>query len=119
MAQLGFRTVARWLARRMSRRQRGDSRTGKRRNVDLSNILRPSRRRSDEPLHARAAGPGLERALDNKIIELAEDALLNRKPVEIHLPIRNVNRTVGTMLSAEVSRRFAARVFLRTRYRFT
>ena len=43
-----------------------------------------------------------------QLINLAKDALEHRKPVEIHLPIRNSNRTVGTMLSAEVSRRHGA-----------
>jgi glutamate synthase (NADPH/NADH) large chain len=49
---------------------------------------------------------GLEKALDNQLIELADEALQDRKPVRISLPIRNVNRTVGTMLGAEVTRRF-------------
>src|SRR6202042_2775546 len=51
---------------------------------------------------------GLARALDNQLIELARPALEDAKPVEIELPIRNVNRTVGTMLGAEVTRRYGA-----------
>jgi glutamate synthase (ferredoxin) len=49
---------------------------------------------------------GLEKALDNKLLELTKDALDSRKPVEIYLPIRNANRTVGTMLGSEVTRRY-------------
>jgi len=49
---------------------------------------------------------GLEKALDNQLIELAKDALEDRKPVRISMPVRNVNRTVGTMLGSEVTRRF-------------
>lgn len=49
---------------------------------------------------------GLEKALDNQLIELASEALDHRKPVRISLPIRNVNRTVGTMLGSEVTKRF-------------
>ena len=61
------------------------------------------------PLHCvQKQDHGLENALDQQLIELCADALEHRKPVEIHLPIRNVNRTVGTMLSAEVSRRYGA-----------
>ena len=48
---------------------------------------------------------GLERALDNELIRLAGDALTGGRPVRIELPVRNVNRTVGTMLGAEVTRR--------------
>src|SRR6202044_2519617 len=60
---------------------------------------------ADWPLHrVEDQDHGLEHALDKQLIELAGDALQHRKPVEIHLPIRNLNRTAGTLLSAEVSR---------------
>jgi glutamate synthase domain-containing protein 3 len=49
---------------------------------------------------------GLDRALDNQLLALAEPALADGTAVEIALPIRNVNRTVTAMLSAEVSRRW-------------
>jgi glutamate synthase (NADPH) large chain len=109
MAQLGFRTVAEMVGHVECLDANDAIEHWKARNVDLSNILRRPDAGPDEPLHCvELQDHGLERALDNQIIELANDALVNRKPVEIHLPIRNVNRTVGTMLSAEVSRRFAA-----------
>jgi len=62
-----------------------------------------------------AAGPrhcvtaqdhGLDKALDNTLIQLAEGALADGLPVHLELPIRNVNRTVGTMLGYEVTRRW-------------
>ena len=49
---------------------------------------------------------GLDKALDNELIALAADALERGEPVRAQVAIRNVNRTVGTMLGAEVSRRF-------------
>ncbi|MGO9504612.1 MAG: glutamate synthase large subunit [Streptosporangiaceae bacterium] len=49
---------------------------------------------------------GLDRALDNTLIQLAEGALQDGRPVTLELPIRNVNRTVGTMLGYEVTRRW-------------
>ncbi|MBX9632182.1 MAG: glutamate synthase subunit alpha, partial [Burkholderiales bacterium] len=49
---------------------------------------------------------GLDKALDHRLIELAQPALERREKVTIEMPIRNVNRTVGTMLSSEVARRF-------------
>ena len=49
---------------------------------------------------------GLDRALDNTLIQLAEGALADGRPVRLDLPIRNVNRTVGTMLGYEVTRRW-------------
>jgi len=48
---------------------------------------------------------GLRHALDNTLIQLCEGALAHATPVRLELPVRNVNRTVGTMLGAEVTRR--------------
>jgi glutamate synthase (NADPH/NADH) large chain len=51
---------------------------------------------------------GLVNALDNKLIELSAPALKSKEPVRIDLPIRNVNRTVGTMLGSQITRTFGA-----------
>ena len=51
---------------------------------------------------------GLDKALDHTLIQLAEGALEEGRPVSLELPIRNVNRTVGTMLGYEVTRRWGA-----------
>jgi glutamate synthase (NADPH) large chain len=48
---------------------------------------------------------GLDRALDRELIDLCKPALEAGEPIRARLPIRNVNRTVGTMLGAEVTRR--------------
>ncbi len=60
------------------------------------------RRRVRDQYHA------LEQALDQTLIQLAEGALEDAHPVRLELPVRNVNRTVGTMLGAEVTRRYGA-----------
>ena len=61
----------------------------------------------DGPLHrVTEQDHGLDRALDNTLIQLAEGALEEGLPVRLELPIRNVNRTVGTMLGYEVTRRW-------------
>jgi glutamate synthase (NADPH/NADH) large chain len=49
---------------------------------------------------------GLDKALDHTLIQLAEGALEEGLPVRLELPIRNVNRTVGTMLGYEVTKRW-------------
>jgi glutamate synthase (NADPH/NADH) large chain len=49
---------------------------------------------------------GIDKALDNTLIQLAEGALADGTPVTLDLPVRNVNRTVGTMLGYEVTRRW-------------
>jgi glutamate synthase (NADPH/NADH) large chain len=59
-----------------------------------------SRRHTEEQSH------GLEHALDNELIKLSKLALDKRQKVSINLPITNTNRTVGTMLSHEIAKRF-------------
>jgi len=56
--------------------------------------------------HRTSQDHGLDRALDNTLIQLAEGGLADGTPVTLDLPVRNVNRTVGTMLGYEVTRRW-------------
>jgi glutamate synthase (NADPH/NADH) large chain len=75
--------------------------------LDLSPIFHSpdvagSRHRSREQDH------GLDKALDNTLVQLCDGALNDAQPVRLDLPIRNVNRTVGTILGHEVTKRYAA-----------
>jgi glutamate synthase (NADPH/NADH) large chain len=73
--------------------------------LDLAPVLHAPEQ--DGPLHQTIRQDhGLDRALDNTLIQLAEGALEEALPVRLELPIRNVNRTVGTMLGYEVTRRW-------------
>jgi glutamate synthase domain-containing protein 3 len=54
----------------------------------------------------RGQDHGLDQALDRTLIQLAEGALEDAHPVRLELPVRNVNRTVGTLLGSEVTRRY-------------
>ena len=79
----------------------------KSRGLDLSPLFRvpevdSPRRCVREQYHA------LDQALDQTLIQLAEGALEDAHPVRLELPIRNVNRTVGTLLGSEVTRRYGA-----------
>jgi glutamate synthase (NADPH/NADH) large chain len=56
--------------------------------------------------HSEKQEHGLEKALDNRLIELARPALERSEKVTIETPIRNINRTVGTMLSWEIAKRY-------------
>jgi glutamate synthase (NADPH) large chain len=49
---------------------------------------------------------GLDKALDHTLIDQAGDALASGEPVRLSLPIRNVNRTVATMLGHELTKRW-------------
>ena len=106
MAQLGFRTIDEMVGRVECLDANEAIEHWKARHVDLSAILHRPDVPADWPLHrVEKQDHGLEKALDQQLLELCKDALEHRKPVEVRLPIRNVNRTVGTLLSAEVSRR--------------
>jgi glutamate synthase domain-containing protein 3 len=56
--------------------------------------------------HCEAQDHGLAKALDNRLIELAQPALERGEKVTIDMPIRNINRTFGTMLSSRIAKRY-------------
>jgi len=75
--------------------------------LDLSRMLYRPELPDDAALSCKQSQDhGLDKALDNTLIQLAEGALEEGRPVRLELPIRNVNRTVGTMLGYEVTRRW-------------
>jgi glutamate synthase (NADPH) large chain len=78
--------------------------------LDLAPVLHVPSGAPDAARHAATGQDhGLDRALDNTLIQLAEGALADGTPVRLELPVRNVNRTVGTMLGYEVTRRWGGR----------
>jgi glutamate synthase (NADPH/NADH) large chain len=81
----------------------------KARGVDFSMILhRPEVPESVAIRCIQAQDHGLDKALDHQLIEYARDAIEGKGPIEISLPIRNSNRTVGAMVSNEISKRYGA-----------
>ncbi len=58
--------------------------------------------------HTRPQDHGLAKALDNDLIRIAAPALERGEPVRAQLAVRNVNRTVGTMLGHEVTKAYGA-----------
>ena len=109
MAQLGFRTMNDMVGRsdRLNVHRAVDH--WKAQGVDLSNILhQPDVANTIGRRCLQPQDHGLDRALDNTLIEKSTEAIEQRTPVEIDLPIRNVNRTVGTMLGSRISRRWGA-----------
>ncbi|MGI9196301.1 MAG: glutamate synthase large subunit [Candidatus Nanopelagicales bacterium] len=74
--------------------------------LDLSAILHVPEMPEGAPRRrVSSQDHGLDAALDNELIALCAPALERGEPVHARLPIRNVNRTVGTMLGSEVTRR--------------
>jgi glutamate synthase (NADPH/NADH) large chain len=79
----------------------------KARGLDLSPILAPPDAPPGEARRCvRPQDHGLDRVLDRRLIEECRMALEDARPVRLSLPVSNVNRTVGTLLGAELTRRY-------------
>jgi glutamate synthase (NADPH/NADH) large chain len=75
--------------------------------LDLTPILTEVKSADGAPRRNTIAQEhGLEKALDHTLIEMSQEALRDKTPVRIVLPIRNVNRAVGTMLGHEVTKAY-------------
>ena len=107
LAELGFRTLDEAVGRVEALDAAEAVDHWKAGGLDLSPILhRPEPPRPGAALRrVRGQDHGLESALDRTLIQMAESSLAQGRPVTIDIPIRNVNRTVGTMLGYEVTRR--------------
>ncbi|QIK83448.1 glutamate synthase large subunit [Sanguibacter sp. HDW7] len=75
--------------------------------LDLAPVLeRPQPLEGASLRRTQAQDHGLEHALDNELVRLAAPALERGEKVRIDARVRNVNRTIGTMLGHEVTRRY-------------
>ena len=112
MAALGFRTVNEMIGRvdlleSAEAESAGDVDNWKVKGIDLSRLLSLAPRSDEVGVYCRQEQDhGLEQALDHQLIALAQDALERQKPVNINLPIRNSNRTVGAMLSGKIAKKW-------------
>ncbi len=109
MAQLGFRKLDEMVGRVDMLDVEPAVNHWKAQGLDLSAIL------YNPPIPSRVArrciqsqDHGLNQALDHQLVEHSLDALLTLSPLEIRLPVRNVHRSVGTMLSGDVARRYGS-----------
>ncbi|KAJ8621737.1 hypothetical protein MRB53_030266 [Persea americana] len=110
MSELGFRTINEMVGRSdmLEIDKEVVKHNEKLENIDLTLLLCPAADiRPDAAQYCiQKQDHGLDMALDKKMISLSKDALEKSLPVYIEMPIRNVNRAVGTMLSHEVTKRY-------------
>jgi glutamate synthase (NADPH) large chain len=111
LAALGFRSLDEAIGRAEVLDTRKAVEHWKASGLDLTPILHvPEFDASAQDRHCtKTQDHGLDRALDNTLIQLCEGALDDGRPVTLDLPIRNVNRTVGTLLGYELTTRFGGR----------
>jgi len=107
LASLGFRTLAEAVGDVGSLDIAPAIEHWKASGLDLTPILhKPSLPEGASLRNTTVQDHGLARALDNELIALCEPALERGEPVRAQLAVRNVNRTVGTMLGHEVTKRY-------------
>ncbi len=105
MAELGFRTVAEMVGHVEMLQTKAAIDHWKAAGLDISPILAQPVNAYAQTLHQSVPQDhGLAEALDQRLIELSAAALNDATPVKIELPVRNVNRTVGTLLGNAVTR---------------
>ncbi|HRR35085.1 MAG TPA: glutamate synthase-related protein, partial [Kiritimatiellia bacterium] len=109
MAELGFRTVDEMVGRSDLLDAEQAAEHWKASGLDFSAILRHVPSAPEERRGTRKQDHGMEHALDHELIRQAEPALEGGMPVRLEVKIRNVNRTVGTLLSSVISKKYGAR----------
>ncbi len=102
MAELGFKTLDDMIGHVEMLEFAPDQDHWKAHGLDFSHIL--TKIQSDTLRCTGSQNHELDKVLDNDLIQQAQPALKDKKKIEIDMPIRNINRTVGTMLSHEVSK---------------
>ncbi len=105
LAQLGFRKLEDAIGQVEMLDTKAATDHWKASGLDLSPILQAPIGNGDRK-NTTVQDHGLSAALDNELIKLSKDALENGKSVRLDMLVRNVNRTVGTMLGSEVTRKF-------------
>jgi glutamate synthase (NADPH/NADH) large chain len=109
MAQLGFRTVVEMVGHSELLDMKKAIEHWKARGLDFSKIFHKPVAKNGSPLHQTIPQDhGIDKALDNLLIQRCAYTLETGNPITLEFPVRNVNRTVGTMLGSELTRRHGA-----------
>ncbi len=104
MSELGFRTFDEMIGRRDKLEVRAAVDHWKAKGLNLSPLIHVLDPGSDVAIYnCETQDHGLEKALDHKLIGEAQPAILRKEPVRIETDVRNVNRTVGAMLSGRIA----------------
>jgi glutamate synthase (NADPH/NADH) large chain len=107
MAEMGFATIDEMVGRVDRIDMRRVHRHWKAQGIDLSRLLHQVELPKGTPIrHTMTQDHGLEAAMDNELILASEPALTRGEPVQLTREIRNVNRTVGAMLSGEIAKKY-------------
>jgi len=107
MASLGFRTFEEMVGRTevLDKEQAIDH--WKARGLDFTRLFHKPENAAHHPIsHTESQDHGLETVLDNELIELCSAAIDDKTPVKLDMPIANVNRSTGAMMSGVIAKRY-------------
>jgi glutamate synthase (NADPH/NADH) large chain len=105
MAELGFRTIQEMVGRVQFLKVRDNIQSWKAKKVDLSGILHPMNNTKGMTLYnSEKQDHGMDAIIDWKLLEHAKTALEDKTPVFATFDVKNVDRTIGTLLSNEISK---------------
>ena len=110
MARMGFRTFDEMIGKvdRLDTREAVNHYKSK--GLDFAKVFfDPPVDRAISRYHTDGQDHGLEKQIDNQLIELCRPAIEELSPVEFAYDLRNTDRTVGTMLSHEIAKRYGAK----------
>lgn len=109
MAELGFRTINEMVGRVQFLKVKDGLTNWKAKTIDLSGILHPvSHQRGMTLYNSEKQDHGIDSILDWQLLEAAEQALEDKTPVFATFTVKNVDRTIGTLLSNEVSKKYGS-----------
>mmetsp|Transcript_16893 Transcript_16893/g.23901 ORF Transcript_16893/g.23901 Transcript_16893/m.23901 type:complete len:1563 (+) Transcript_16893:75-4763(+) len=109
MADMGFRTVEEMVGRVDMLEVNKDVLHYKSRGLDLTPLLTPASSLNENHsglFKKMEQDHGINERIDHKIIALAQNAIDNKEPLSLKMPISNLDRTTGTILSYEISKKY-------------
>ena len=107
MAKLGFRTINEMVGRVDKLKITKAVDHWKAKGLDLTPLLTAPDVPADVPRYCvQKQDHGLAGILDNKLVELCKASIEQGEKVKLELPIRNINRTTGTVLSSKIARKY-------------
>ena len=107
MAELGFRTFDEMVGQMQVLDKRAAIDHWKAKGLDFTKLF--TKPETIEGVNIHKCEPQthmIDEVLDRKLIELSKPAIEEKKPVQIDLPVKNTDRTIGTMLSGEIAKRY-------------